>query len=207
VKETPAEVARVAAMAATWSRADAVDNNTIPPEETDPKPPLPQQTKILAGILVLALLGAAVYFVVLPMLSGAGTTPPGSVPPAVPGPAGSPPAPAPDSSTVTLTAGPTQVLPVNRDLIIDVERDAISSIITVKFQGGEGQYAVRELAVTLTRSDGTVERKSFRPEFRGTFITLQGTQRTDRVEITAHFYNGESYKVVDKVFEYKKRSG
>ncbi|MDD1684990.1 MAG: hypothetical protein LUQ19_03765, partial [Methanoregula sp.] len=110
------------------------------------------------------------------------------------------------SGSAELTAGPTQKLPENRDLIIDVERDAITSIITVKFQGGGGQYAVRELAVTLTKSDGTVERKSFKPEFRGSFITLKGTEKTDRVEVTANFYNGESYKVVDQILEYKRRN-
>ena len=36
---------------------------------------------------------------------------------------------------------------------------------------------------------------------------MKGTDKTDRVEITANFYNGETYKVVDKVFEYKKRIG
>jgi ribosomal protein L40E len=207
VKETPAELATVASAVAAWTRPDPADNKTPLHEDTAPEKPLPYQTKLIAGILVLALLGAAVYFVVLPMLSGTGTTPQGPVNPAVPAPAGPSATTVPESGTVPLTAGPTQVLPVNRDLVIDVERDAISSVITVKFQGGGGQYAVRELVITLTRSDNTVEVKSFKPEYRGTFITLQGTQRTDRVEVTANFYSGESYKVVDQIFEYKKRSG
>lgn len=179
------------------------------PKETGPKKPMPQTTMIIAGIIVLALLGAIVYFVVLPMMSGSGTMPhgPSGQTPVPTGAAGPSATSATGSGTVSLTAGPTQVLPKNRGLIIDIERDAISSIITVTFQGGEGQYGVRELVVTLTRSDGTVERKSFKPEYRGIFITLQGTEKTDRVEVTANFYNGESYKVVDQIFEYKKRVG
>jgi hypothetical protein len=164
---------------------------------------------IIAGVIVLALLGAGIFFVGIPMMSGPGGTPQGqsgqTAVPAATGPSGSGQAAA-GAGLAELTAGPTQTLPTNRDLIIDVERDAITSLITVKFQGGEGQYAVRELAVTLTKSDGTVERKSFRPEYRGTFLTLQGTEKTDRVEITANFYNGESYKVVDKILEFKRRN-
>jgi hypothetical protein len=108
---------------------------------------------------------------------------------------------------VSLTAGPTDVPPANRALIIDVERNAISHDITVTFQGGEGQYGVRELAITLTRSDGTVETKSLGHLERGSSVTLKGTEKADRVEVTANFYNGETYKVVDQVFEYKKRVG
>ena len=166
-------------------------------------------TMIIAGIIVLALLGAAVFFVVLPMLSGPGTpaqnqpvSPAGTSP-------GTPSAPAGSSQagTVSLIAGPTDVPPTNRALIIDVEKNAISHDIIVTFQGGAGQYGVGELLITLTRSDGTVETKSLSHLERGSSISLKGTEKTDRVEITAYFYNGETYKIVDKVFEYKKRIG
>jgi hypothetical protein len=167
---------------------------------------------IIAGVIVLALLGAAVYFVVLPMLSGSGTPSPNQQPPVTSGPGSSSGTPlttaeASQAGTVSLTAGPTDVPPTNRALIIDVERNAITHDITVTFQGGEGQYGVRELAITLTRSDGTVETKSLGHLERGSSVTLKGTEKADRVEVTANFYNGETYKVVDKVFEYKKRVG
>jgi hypothetical protein len=183
------------------------------PKETAPKKPIPQTTIIIAGVIVLAVLAAAAYFVVLPMLSGSGTPlqnqqqPQGT---SGPGSSSGNPATTADVSqtgTFSLTAGPTQVPPSNRALVVDVERDAISHMITVTFQGGEGQYGVRELLVTVTKSDGTIETKSFKPENRGSFITLKGTEKTDRVEVTANFYNGETYKIVDHVFEYKKRVG
>ena len=98
-------------------------------------------------------------------------------------------------------------LPGNLALIIDVEKNAISRDIIVTFQGGSGQYGVKELRITLSKSDGTVEEKSLSHLERGSSITLKGTDKTDRVEITAYFNNGETYKVVDKVFEYKKRIG
>jgi len=186
-------------------------------KETGPKQPGSSKTILIAGIIILALLAAAVYFVGLPMLSGSGTPIPN--PPVSPVttnsgsyPVSSSQIPATtavtsQSGTFSLTPGPTQVPPSNLGLIIDVERDAITHMITVTFQGGAGQYGVRELVVTLTRSDGTVETKSFKPENRGSFITIKGTEKTDRVEITANYYNGESYKVVDQIFEYKKRTG
>ena len=168
-------------------------------------------TMIIAGIIVLALLGAAVFFVVLPMLSGSGT------------PAPNQPVsrqwnkfrhPVSNQQCQQPRPGPSRSLPVrpmylptNRALIIDVEKNAISHDIIVTFQGGAGQYGVGELLITLTRSDGTVETKSLSHLERGSSITLKGTEKTDRVEVTANFYNGETYKIVDKVFEYKKRIG
>jgi hypothetical protein len=179
------------------------------PKETGPKKPLSKTTMIIAGIIVLALLGAAVFFVVLPMLSGSGT--PAQTQPVSPAGTGSSTPSATSGSnpagTFSLTAGPTDVPPTNRALIIDVEKNAISHDIIVTFQGGAGQYGVGELLITLTRSDGTVETKSLSHLERGSSITLKGTEKTDRIEVTANFYNGETYKVVDKVFEYKKRVG
>jgi hypothetical protein len=179
------------------------------PKETGPKKPVSRQTMIIAGVIVLALLGAAVYFVVLPMLSGSATPVQNQpVSPAGTG-SGTPSATAgvSQAGTFSLTAGPTEVPPSNLALIIDVEKNAISRNIIVTFQGGSGQYGVRELRITLSRSDGTVEEQSLSHLERGSSITLKGTDKTDRVEITAYYNNGESYKIVDKVFEYKKRIG
>jgi hypothetical protein len=179
------------------------------PKETGPKKPMSKTTMIIAGIIVLALLGAAAFFVVLPMLSGSGTpaqnqpvSPAGTNSGTPSATAGSSPA-----GTFSLIAGPTEVPPSNLGLIIDVEKNAISRDIIVTFQGGNGQYGVKELRITLSKSDGTVDEKSLSHLERGSSVTLKGTDKTDRVEITAYFNNGEKYKVVDKVFEYKKRIG
>lgn len=182
------------------------------PKETSQKKPMSPTTMIVAGIIVLALLGAAVFFVVLPMLSGSGTPSSAQQPQTTSGPGSSSVAPAttgaiPQAGSVSLTVGPTDVPPNNRALIIDVEKNAISRDIIVTFQGGEGQYGVGELVITLTRSDGTVETKSLTHLERGSTTTLKGTDKADRVQVTANFYNGETYRIVDKVFEYKKRVG
>lgn len=211
-KEIPVEVAKVAAAVDVWTSPDSSSGDAGIPKGTGEKKPAFSKTMIIAGVIVLALLSAAVFFVGLPLLNGSGTPPSNPAGAQVTMNPGSPAAPLTTAGTsgtasISLTAGPTQVPPPNLALIIDVERDAITHMITVTFQGGPGQYGVRELVVTLTKSDGTVETKSFKPDNRGTFITLKGTEKADRVEITANYYNGESFKVVDKVFEYKKRIG
>jgi len=183
------------------------------PKETGPKKPLPKQTLIIAGVIVLALLGAAFYFVALPMLSGSGTPPVGlQALPVTPGSGSSSGTPATTADTspaysVSLTPGPTQNPPSNRVVIVDAERDPISSLITVTFKGGAGQYGVKEITVILTRSDGSQERKTFKPNAIGDGVTLQGTAKTDRIEVTTYFYTGEEYKILDQIFEYKKRGG
>jgi hypothetical protein len=183
------------------------------PKETGPKKPIPQQTMIIAGIIVLALLGALAYFVVLPMITGPAATSQNQQAPAVTtGPVSSSATQATlagtsQASTVSLTPGPTQVPPSNRVVILDAERDPISSIVSVTFKGGEGQYGVSQIMVTLTRSDGSSETKSFKPATIGSGVTFQGTPKTDRLEATSYFYSGEQYKIIDQIFEYKKRSG
>jgi hypothetical protein len=180
------------------------------PEAAVPKKPLPQQTIIIAGVLVLLLLAAAVYFVVLPALSGPSPSA-GSLPslPVLPGTAAPAATQAANAQTVsiTLTAGPTQVPPGKLALVLDAERDPISHLVTVTFKGGAGQYGVSNILVQLTRSDGQVLTQNFKPATIGSGVTLQGTEKTDRVEATATYYSGENYKILDHIFEYQKRNG
>jgi hypothetical protein len=180
------------------------------PEAAVPKKPLPQQTIIIAGVLVLLLLAAAVYFVILPALSGPSPSA-GSLPslPALPGTAAPAATQVTNAQTVstTLTAGPTQVPPGKFALVLDAERDPISHVVTVTFKGGAGQYGVSNILVQLTRSDGQVLTQNFKPATIGSGVTLLGTEKTDRVEATATYYSGEHYKILDHIFEYQKRSG
>jgi hypothetical protein len=183
------------------------------PKETGPKKPISMQTMVIAGIIILAILGAAVYFVGLPILSGSGPAqqnpPVSSVPTNSAGTSASgiPPSASVTSqaTTVSLTPGPTQITPSNRAIVLDAERDPISSIVSVTFKGGAGQFGVRQIQVTLTRSDGSSETQSFKPDTIDSGVTFQGTPKTDRVEATVYFFNGEQYKIMDQIFEYKKR--
>jgi hypothetical protein len=180
------------------------------PKDTGPKKPLPQQTIIIAGAVVLLLLAAAVYFVVVPALSGPSPSA-GSLPslPVLPGTAAPAATQTANGQTVgtTLTAGPTDIPPARFALVLDAERDPISHVVTVTFKGGAGQYGVSNIFVQLTRSDGQVLTRNFKPTTGGSGVTLQGTEKTDRVEATATYYSGEHFKIMDHIFEYQKRNG
>jgi hypothetical protein len=65
---------------------------------------------------------------------------------------------------------------------------------------------ISQTVVTLTKSDCTVEKKTFKPKQIRDSITLQGTVKTDRLEVIANYYSGDSYRVIDQLFEYKKKN-
>ena len=169
-----------------------------------------QKTLIIAGIVGLLILATLSWFVLIPMLSvpvasNAGTGP------ALSGTAGTPTTTAPAATTqgaaaVSFEPKSTQVLPVNLEVTYQADRDPITGLVTVTFTGGPGLNGISETSITLTRSDGQVVTKSFKPKQVGDFVTLQGTLKTDRIEVIANFYNGDSFRVIDKLFEYKKKN-
>jgi hypothetical protein len=182
----------------------------------DSKEPFPKQTWIIAGAVVLVLLAAAVYFVVLPMISGTAGSSPGSGPvPAVPGATGSSPASssAPGSTPSTTAGGsvsfvtdPTQVPPAALLVTFQAERDPITGIVTVTFTGGAGKYGVRDASIRLTRSDGQILTRTKTFTQIGQTETFQGTTTgDDRIEVTANYFNGDHYKIIDQILYFKKR--
>ena len=100
--------------------------------------------------------------------------------------------------------GPTQVPPGNLLVYLQVERDPFTNIVSVLFMGGKGQAGVQNVVVRLTRSDGLVLTGTFKPLQTGSGVELQGTEKTDRVEVTVHYYTGDVYTVTNQTFEYKK---
>ena len=102
--------------------------------------------------------------------------------------------------------GPTQVPPQSYQIWLQEERSPITSIVTVIYNGGKGQRAVREIAVRLTRSDGQVLTQTFRPLTVGEGASLQGTRFTDRLQVNVTYNNGDIYTVVDRIFAYKQRN-
>ncbi len=177
-----------------------------------PKKPLPTMTLAIAGIVILIILALGAYVVVLPGLSGTGpsqnsggSTPSPVIPAATGTAQGSSQSGGSSLVTGTLTPGPTDAVPPTLAVNFQAERDPISGIVTVTFTGGAGQNGVREVVSVLTRSDGQVVTKTFTLTQVGTSETLQGTKMTDRIQITAYYYNGNRYTVLDQIFEYKKR--
>ncbi len=175
------------------------------------KKPLPTRTFAIIGIILLIVVALGAYAVVLPLLFGAGTSEksggstPGSITPVSGSAMGTAPSEGPPPVTGTLTPGPTQVPPPNLQVNFQAERDPITSIVTVTFTGGSGLNGVRDVVCRLTRSDGQVISQTFTLQQVGSSASLQGTKMTDRIQVTARYYNGDQYTVLDQVFEYKKR--
>lgn len=98
------------------------------------------------------------------------------------------------------------MIPVNLVVTYQAERNPITGLVTVTFTGGPGLNGISQTLVTLTKSDGGIETKSFKPKQIGDSVTLQGTLKTDRIEVITNFYNGDTYRVIDRLFEYKKKN-
>jgi hypothetical protein len=168
------------------------------------------KTLVVAGVIGIIILGILAWLVILPLLSSVGTSNGGNGP-GLPGIAGTPvtttgPAAITGAAATAFELKPTQIIPVNLEVTYQADRDPITGLVTVTFTGGPGLNGISDTAITVTRSDGQVVTKSFKPKQVGDFVTLQGTLKTDRIEVVTNFYNGDSYRVIDKLFEYKKKN-
>ncbi len=193
------------------------------PEQDAPEPAIPQKaaaaggknTLIIAGIIGLLVIAALAYVVVLPMLSASNATEEKTVSPSttVPQYTGDAKNTGGTSNPVTQSAAsgsfkplPTQILPANLEVVYQVERDPRNGIVLVTFTGGPGLNGISSTSIRVTRSDGQVVEKSWKPARIGDSTTVQGTVMTDRVEVITNFYNGESYRCFDQILEYRKRN-
>jgi len=109
-------------------------------------------------------------------------------------------------ASLSLVPGTTQIPPESNRIWLHAERDPISNMVTVIYDGGKGQRAVRNILVRLTRSDGQVLTQTFRPLVVGEGAELQGTKYDDRLEVIITYNSGDSYTVIDKIFIYKQRN-
>ncbi|PKL64190.1 MAG: hypothetical protein CVV32_09590 [Methanomicrobiales archaeon HGW-Methanomicrobiales-3] len=176
---------------------------------------IPKRTLVLVIVAIICLvLGAVVLTGLVNGPAPAFTrifTAPADTPAATPLPVTSSPTPAiaEDDGVVTTSVfvtRPTQVPPESYRIWLQAERDPITSMVTVLFNGGKGQRAVREVSVRLTRSDGQVLVQAFRPLVVGEGAELQGTKYADRLEVNVTYYTGETYTVIDRIFPYKQRN-
>jgi hypothetical protein len=170
------------------------------------------RTLVIAGVVGLVIVAALAWFVLLPMLSGTGTASSGASPAPAAAVSGaqsssaSTTAPAQNAALASFVTEPTQVPPTNLLVTYQAERDPITGLVTVTFTGGPGKNGVSDVSITLTRSDGQVLTQTFTPQQIGSFTTLQGTRMTDRIEVIANYFNGAKYRIIDQLFEYKKRN-
>lgn len=134
---------------------------------------------------------------VLVLVAGCTTTTPPGVPQIFP--------PGQSTTVPTLAVEPTQTLPPGQDVSIQVnQKDTSYATITVIFAGGEGQVAVRDVEVRVTRPDGTTETAHIKP-LKGSEAKLQGTRGTDRVEAWVTLNTGNRYKTVDVLVPFRNR--
>lgn len=108
------------------------------------------------------------------------------------------------TTTVSLSPGPTEVPETYKVVNFDIEKNSITAVITVDFRGGKGQSMVSGIDVKVTLSNGEVVTGTLTNSI-GDTLEVQGTNGTDRVEITVSYTDGTSYKVVDELVVFKSR--
>lgn len=181
----------------------------IPAREQTPQKPaaatgagIPQKNLLIAGVVGLIVIAALAIFVIVPMLSGPGADRTENEQAVATTTASSQSSQTPKVSFEPL---PTQQIPTNLVVVYQVERDPRNGIVTVSFRGGPGFNGIAQTLIRVTKSDGQTTEKLWKPANIGDSVKVQGTTLTDRVELITSFYNGESYRVYDEVFEYKQR--
>ncbi len=159
-------------------------------------------TKIIGVCIVATALVAAVYFIGLPMLTGtwghgAPGNPTGEEKPTVSGTI----TPSPTQTTVppsrALIPLPTQTLPPGQKLYFHVDKNPVTSKITVIFTGSAGEGSISSADVKVTHPDGSVTTGIIQPLKGVAESILDGSNKTDRVEIIARMSTGQAYRVFD----------
>lgn len=100
---------------------------------------------------------------------------------------------------------PTDTFAPGTEVYAQVEKDPITDGVRVTFSGGPGQRVLKELQVTLSRSDGQVLTGIIPPRQQES-VTLQGTSGDDRVEVFAVYYSGSSYRIYDQILKERNKS-
>ncbi len=113
--------------------------------------------------------------------------------------------PTTEVTAISLAPGPTQTLPDDYDVDVQVEKEneAGLPVITVTFRGGKGMTFTQQVNIRVTRSDGIVETATMNKPSVGDERKLQGTIYDDRVEVSIFVATGNSYTVYDQLVPYQ----
>jgi hypothetical protein len=112
-----------------------------------------------------------------------------------------------EETTPSLQPSPTDRMPTEQEVQIQVnQKDSSYATVTTIFAGGKGQNMVKDIAVTLICSDGSVRSGYLEPK-KLSELTLQGTRGTDRITARVTLLDGKSYKIVDQEVPFKNLAG
>jgi hypothetical protein len=108
------------------------------------------------------------------------------------------------ASGSNLVTSPTDAIPSQNTVTVDVGEKDYLGVIPVIFQGGMGQIHVKKIEATLYRSDGQSKTVTIGTN-KGDEVELEGTKQTDRVVVYITFDNGQTLKTNDVESPYRTR--
>jgi len=167
------------------------------------KPPV-NKIRIIGGGIALITILAVVFFIGLPMLTGSGGFSTHSNPTAaeiisIPGQTIATLTVTPTPVSGALVPLPTQLIPKDQKFYFLVEKNPITSKISVIFAGSAGEGSISSADIRVTHTDGSVTTGIILPLKGLNEIILKGSKETDRVEIIAKMSSGETYRVYDEL--------
>jgi len=155
------------------------------------------------AILIIILCGAMITAGCTGIKTSPSSTTPGSGIPGSPSGSGAP--------SGTLTTVPTDALPPENFVTVDVGEKDYLGIIPVTFQGGMGMNSIKKVDVKLTRADGSTQTATVGTK-KGDEVELQGTRGSgsergpvDRVEVWVTTNQVQTYKIADVLRDYRSR--
>jgi hypothetical protein len=186
-----------------WGSTETVDDALfLSPGKPEARvKPWVNKIRIIGGGIVLITILAAVFFIGLTMLTGNG----GFVAHSNPTAAKITPIPEPTIARTPTPASralvplPTQLIPTGQKFYFQVQKNPITSKISVIFAGSAGEGSISSADIKVTHTDGSVTTGIILPLKGVTEITLDGSKETDRVEIIAKMSSGETYRVKDEL--------
>ena len=170
--------------------------------DTKPAPAKSPTNKIIiiGGVIGLITILAVILFIGLPVLMGISVFNTNSNP----APAEITPIPTITTPIAKLTPAsgalvprPTQTIPTDQKIFFQVQKNPITSKISVIFTGSAGTGSISSADVKVTHADGSVTMGVILPLKGVSEITLAGSKEPDRVEIIAKMSTGETYRVFD----------
>jgi hypothetical protein len=201
----------VPALQAGGSSETVDDTLFFPDKEPVPAKTPSKKIRIVGGSIVLVTILAAVFFIGLPVLMNNGDFSTHSNPTAAESTSISEPIIA-MTTPPTLAAPvsralvplPTQLIPTEQKVYFQVQKNPITSKISVIFAGSAGEGSISSAEIKVTHSDGSVTTGMILPLKGVSEITLDGSKETDRVEIIAKMYSGETYRVYDDLVPFMR---